>query len=86
MSRGIHHVHRARRTYPCDGEGYPYGCDGPIGRGDLYVRSALPPDDPEVGNVGWWVLRYCTRCARAYDGPERALLDYLNQTNETESA
>lgn len=44
-------------------------CDGHLAErhyieaGDLIVRSALPPNSNEVGNVGWWHAAFCIDCA-----------------------
>ena len=47
-------------------------CDGhmasephSIEAGDRYVASALPPDHPDIGNVGWWHHNFCMECAPA---------------------
>ena len=43
-------------------------CDGHLADrhwiepGDLLMPSALPPDDPEIGNIGWWHAFYCADC------------------------
>jgi len=65
---------RARKPYRCDNEypasdAYLYGHPD-IKPGDTYVRLALTPDDNEIGNVGWWTVRYCQPCAdeRGYFG------------------
>jgi len=58
---------RARKPYRCENN-YPpedaflYGHPD-IKPGDTYVRLALTPHDNEIGNVGWWVARYCRPCA-----------------------
>lgn len=31
--------------------------------GELVVWSSLPPNDPEIGNEGWWHARFCLACA-----------------------
>lgn len=31
--------------------------------GDSIVWSALPPDDNDIGNIGWWHRAFCIRCA-----------------------
>ena len=47
-------------------------CDGHlterhwIEKGDLVVWSSLPPDNPEIGNEGWWHAAFCVAtCAPA---------------------
>ena len=30
--------------------------------GQRYVANALPPDHPDIGNLGWWHLRVCLNC------------------------
>lgn len=30
--------------------------------GERCVASALPPDNPEVGNIGWWHAWFCMDC------------------------
>ena len=30
--------------------------------GQMYVANALPPYDPDIGNLGWWHLRVCLDC------------------------
>lgn len=43
-------------------------CDGHLAErhwievGDLVMASALPPDDPEIGNTRWWHTWYCADC------------------------
>lgn len=70
----FYEVRRARKTYRCDGDPYPMGCAGPIRPGDTYVRSTATPDHGDLGNVGWWTLRYCVTCAEQYDEPKAALV------------
>lgn len=36
-----------------------------IERGALIIWSALPPNDPDIGNTGWWHAAFCTDCAPA---------------------
>lgn len=31
--------------------------------GDPIIWSALPPDDNDIGNIGWWHHAYCYDCA-----------------------
>ncbi len=31
--------------------------------GDLVVWSALPPDSDDIGNIGWWHMKFCLDCA-----------------------
>lgn len=59
----LYGVRRATKRYRCDGHlaSEPHW----IAQGALYVVSALPPDDPEIGNVGWWHARFCVECAPA---------------------
>ena len=45
-------------------------CDGHLRRerhyiepGEQYVANALPPDHPDIGNLGWWHARFCAACA-----------------------
>lgn len=44
-------------------------CDGHLAErhwieaGQSVVWSALPPDNPEIGNVGWWHAAFCADCA-----------------------
>ena len=52
-------------------------CDGHLSRdrhwiepGDRYVANALPPDHPDVGNVGWWHSRLCMDCCPVEYAPE----------------
>lgn len=54
---------RARKRYRCDG--HMASERHWIEAGDLYVASALPPDHPEVSNVGWWHAQFCMECAPA---------------------
>lgn len=43
-------------------------CDGHltdrhwIESGDLYIWSSLPPNHPDIGNIGWWHHAYCSNC------------------------
>ena len=60
----------ARKRHPCDG----FGCDG-IRAGDLYVECVAPPGWDDLGNTGWWRLRYCVKHAQQYDTPRAALAD-----------
>lgn len=59
----IYGVVKARKRYGCDG----HLAEAPhsIQEGELYVASALPPDDPDVGNDRWWHHRLCAGCAPA---------------------
>lgn len=44
-------------------------CDGHLAephyieKGAPIVWSALPPDDNDVGNIGWWHHAFCGDCA-----------------------
>ena len=29
------------------------------------IWSSLPPDNPEIGNTGWWHAVFCLDCAPA---------------------
>lgn len=40
-----------------------------IDPGQQYVANALPPDHPDIGNVGWWHLRVCLDCCPAEFDP-----------------
>jgi hypothetical protein len=31
--------------------------------GDLVVHSSLPPNNPDIGNEGWWHAAFCLDCA-----------------------
>lgn len=31
--------------------------------GDAIVWCALPPENPEIGNTGWWHAAFCEKCA-----------------------
>lgn len=60
---------RAAKPYQCDCEfplpdAYLYGHDE-IKRGDVYLRIALTPDDPDIGNSGWRTARYCRPCGES---------------------
>ena len=57
----LYGVFRARKRYRCDG--HMASERHWIEAGDTYVASALPPDDPDIGNVGWWHHRLCMECA-----------------------
>ncbi len=51
----------ARRRYRCDG--HMASERHWIEAGEPYVASALPPDHPDIGNIGWWHHRFCMECA-----------------------
>ena len=55
---------RARKRRRCDG--HMASEAHWIEIGDLIVWSALPPNHPDVGNIGWWHHGFCVDCA-----PER---------------
>ena len=57
----LYGVKHARRRYRCDG--HMASERHWIEEGDTYVASALPPDDPEIGNTRWWHNRFCMECA-----------------------
>lgn len=46
-------------------------CDGHLADphwievGDRVVWSALPPENPDIGNTGWWHAAFCSDCAPA---------------------
>jgi len=52
---------KARKRRRCDGHmaSEPHW----IEVGDPVVYSALPPDHPDIGNVGWWHSSFCADCA-----------------------
>jgi hypothetical protein len=56
----------ARKRYRCDGHlAYERHYIKP---GQQYVANALPPDNPDIGNHGWWHARFCLDCCPAeYD-------------------
>lgn len=56
----LHRRATAQKRYRCDGHLYPERHY--IEPGDLYIRSALPPDHPDIGNIGWWTHRFCMDC------------------------
>lgn len=33
--------------------------------GEQAIWSSLPPDNPEIGNTGWWHAVFCLDCAPA---------------------
>lgn len=37
--------------------------------GEQYVRNALPPNNPDIGNREWWHMRVCLDCAPAEHDP-----------------
>lgn len=39
--------------------------------GERYAANALPPNDPDIGNSGWWHLRVCLDCCPAHLDPRR---------------
>jgi hypothetical protein len=45
----IHRERTARVAHRCGWE-----CGVPIKPGERYVMSSLTPNDPEIGNIGWW--------------------------------
>lgn len=51
----------ARKRFRCNGHLNPAGHW--IEPGDWYIASALPPNDPDIGNTGWWHHRLCMECA-----------------------
>jgi hypothetical protein len=66
----LYGVVRARKRHRCDG--HMASERHWIEAGDDYVASALPPDHPEINNVGWWHHRYCMECAPIEYAPEAA--------------
>ena len=40
----------ARKRHDC----YVDLCTSPIEPGQRYIDSRLTPNDPDIGNVGWW--------------------------------
>ena len=40
----------ARKTYDCA------TCTGKIQSGERYKRTAIPPGDNDIGNIGWWTV------------------------------
>jgi len=59
----LYGVRRAQKRHRCDG--HMASERHWIEAGEMYVASALPPDDPEIGNIGWWHARFCSECAPA---------------------
>jgi hypothetical protein len=57
----------ARKKHHCDG--MQPDCAEVIEPGTRYLRSALPPNDGDVGNVGWLNNAYCPSCAEYYKTP-----------------
>jgi len=57
----------ARKRHNCDG--INLDCAGIIEPGTRYLRSSLPPNDGEVGKVGWLNNAYCPPCAAYYRTP-----------------
>lgn len=56
-------LHPAAKRRRCDGHlSDPHW----IEVGDLFIWSALPPNNNDIGNTGWWHAAYCHDCA-----PER---------------
>lgn len=51
---------RAMRRFRCDG--HLADRQHHIEIGDLYVRTSLPPNHPEINNDGWWHMRFCLAC------------------------
>ncbi|MFJ8815455.1 hypothetical protein [Amycolatopsis thermoflava] len=51
-------AHRARKERRCS------DCRRTIAVGEVYVRHVASPNDPDVGNEGWWRLNECADCAR----------------------
>jgi hypothetical protein len=59
----IHGVVTSRKRHRCDGHLVDSGDVHYIEPGDRYVANALPPDNPDIGNYGWWHSRFCADCA-----------------------
>lgn len=55
----------ARRWRRCDVQNDYAGCARSIAPGDRYTELVLSPNDPDVGNVGWWRLAECAPCTAA---------------------
>jgi hypothetical protein len=48
--------HRASKRHRC------CQCRRAIEPGDVYVRSAIPPHDNDIGNTGWVTYVHHTTC------------------------
>lgn len=53
-------VNTARRRFRCEGHLAP--STHFIEPGQRYVRTSLPPDNPEINNDTWWHMRLCMDC------------------------
>lgn len=55
----------ARKPRRCDAA----GCSTIIQPYADYVRHVAFPDDNDIGNTGFWVLRICSSCHTQYGQP-----------------
>lgn len=58
MTRTI--ARRARKAHDCA------DCRREIEPGEIYLRHVATPDDPDLGNEGWWHIIECADCATRY--------------------
>lgn len=60
MANGSLIIRRARKTHHCA------DCHKTIQPGDRYVISVAFPDDPDLGNTGFWRQKLCLPCVDRY--------------------